>query len=146
MTLASLKLVAAKRSRNQTPAIARRVKLGSKLHEQLQLAIHSKEGKTYAPTRLRTVVNRETGERQTVEVPKRIKEWWWINEAGKINIAIKYGSKELALGKGGKNCVEVATGDELITALEALLGACNNGELDEQLEAASTKLRSGFKK
>ena len=146
MTLASLKLVAAKRTNNNSPAASRRMKLGKKLHEQLQLAIHSKDGKTYAPTKLRTYVNSETGERSTVEVPKRIKEWWWINEAGKINIAIKYGSKEIALGKGGKNCVEVATGDELITALEALIKACNNGELDEQLEAASTKLRSGFKK
>ena len=86
-----------------------------------------------------------TGERKTVEAVKRVKEWFWINDTGKINLAVRYGSKVLELAKG-KNAIELASGDELITALQTLKTAALAGELDTQIEAASGALRAGFKK
>ncbi len=81
----------------------------------------------------------------TVEAVKRVKEWFWINDAGKINLAVRYGSKVLELAKG-KNAIELASGDELIAALHALKAAALAGELDVQIETASRALRAGFVK
>jgi hypothetical protein len=80
-----------------------------------------------------------------VERAKRVREWWYVSDTGKINVVVKYGSKQIELSKG-KNAVEVATGEELLKVLEALKSAVEAGELDSQIEAASGALRAGFTK
>ena len=80
-----------------------------------------------------------------MEAVKRVKEWFWINDAGKLNLAVRYGSKVLELAKG-KNAIELASGEELIAALYSLKAAVLAGELDAQIEAASGQLRAGFEK
>ena len=135
--LSNFKLVASKKKQGLTPVVQRRNKLSSKIYEQVQLAQAQKEGRTFAPTRLRTVLNKVTGERSTVEVVKRVREWWHVSENGKINLVCKYGSK---------NAIEVANGDELMAALESLKLAVEQGELDTQIEATSGALRAGFLK
>ena len=87
--LATLKLVTSKREQGNNPVLHRRGKLSQKIQEQLALAEAKREGRNYVPTRLKSAVNSETGERQTYEVPKRIREWWYINATGKINLIIK---------------------------------------------------------
>ena len=143
--LTGLKLVASKKNRTLSPVAHRRNKLVNKLHEQIELCEAQKAGEIYAPRRLRTVINKQTGERVTIEAVKRVKEWFWINDAGKINLAVRYGSKVLELAKG-KNAIELSSGDELIAALHALKAAALAGELDAQIEAASGALRAGFVK
>jgi hypothetical protein len=91
------------------------------------------------------VVDRHTGERKTIEAVKRVKEWFWISDTGKINLAVRYGSRVLELAKG-KNAIELASGDELIAALQALKTATLAGELDAAIDAASGALRAGFGK
>lgn len=76
--LTSLKLVSVIRSKGITPVQQRRNKLSTKLYEQIQLASAQAEGRTYAPAKLKTIVNKETGERTTVETNKRVKQWWWV--------------------------------------------------------------------
>jgi hypothetical protein len=144
-TLTALKLVASKRNRSLSPIVQRRNKLASKIHEQLELCEAQRKGELYAPKRLRTIKNKYTGERTTVEAVKRVKEWYWINEAGKLNLAVRYGSKVLELAKG-KNSIECSSGDELIKTLELVRTSVNNGELDLALETASEGVRSRFKK
>ena len=144
-TLNSLKLVASKKNRSLSPVAHRRNKLAAKIHEQIELCEAQRSGGVYAPRRLRTVIDRHTGERKTVEAVKRVKEWFWISDSGKINLAVRYGSKVLELAKG-KNAIELASGDELIAALQALKTATLAGELDAAIEAASGALRAGFKK
>ncbi len=80
-----------------------------------------------------------------MEAIKRVKEWFWINDAGKLNLAVRYGSKVLELAKG-KNAIELASGEELIAALHSLKAAVLAGEMDAQIEAASGQLRAGFEK
>lgn len=143
-SLSNLKLVVSKRIKGVSPVIQRRNKLSNKIFEQIQLAQAQKEGRTFAPTRLKTYTNKETGERKTVETPKRLREWWHLNESGKINLICKYGSKQLPLDGKGKNAIEVASGDELLKALEVLKTAVEQGELDAQIEVVSGALRSGF--
>lgn len=73
--LNSLKFVTAKRPQNVAPIVQRRNKLSNQLWEQMELARAFGEGKTYAPTRLRNVKDKLTGERKTVEAVKRVKQW-----------------------------------------------------------------------
>ena len=144
-TLNSLKLVASKKNRSLSPVAHRRNKLAAKIHEQIELCEAQRSGGVYAPRRLRTVIDRHTGERKTIEAVKRVKEWFWISDSGKINLAVRYGSKVLELAKG-KNAIELASGDELIAALQALKTAALAGELDAAIEAASGALTAGFNK
>ena len=142
--LANLKLVTSKKKQGVLPVVQRRNKLINKIFEQIQLAQAQKEGRTYAPMRLKTFVNKQTGERKTVESVKRVREWWYVNENGKINLICKYGSKQIQFDAKGKNAIEVSNGEELFAALEALKLAVQQGELDAQIEATSGALRAGF--
>lgn len=142
--ITKLKLIASKRERNLSPIIVRRNKLALKLDEQLALCTAQKEGRLYTPKRIKTVTNVD-GERVSVETTKRVKEWFWTTSTGKINLAVRYGSKTLELSKG-KNAIELSTGDELISTLSLLKNAVIAGELDDAITNASDKLRSGFNK
>lgn len=141
--LNSLKLVESRKNTRLAPIVQRRYKLVNKLHEQLELCEARKAGQIYAPKKIKTIKNPATGESTTVEAVKRVKEWFWTNDAGKINLAVKYGSQVLSFAKG-KNAIEVATADDLIATLKALKDAVIAGELDAQIEAASGALKAGF--
>ena len=147
-TLNGLKLVVSKKQLHASPTIIRRNKLIKKLHEQLALCEAQREGKTYAPLRIKTYVNKATGERMTTEVAKRIKEWFWVsNENNTINLSVKYGAKTLVLNKKTKaNAIELASSDELIATLKALKIAVANGELDDAIAEVSEATRLAFGK
>jgi hypothetical protein len=143
-TIASLKLSATKKSQAINPAAHRRNKLCKKLWEQIQLAQAHLEGKEFTTTRFRTVTDQD-GLRRSVELPKRVRAWWWNGDNGKIALNIRYGAKVVEIAKG-KSTIEVATHTDLIPTLELLKRAVEAGELDIQLESASVKLREGFVK
>ena len=138
----TLKLVAAKKPTFVSPVQARRNKLSTRLWEQIELAKAQRNGTVFAPTRTKTIRD-DDGNTRTVERSRRIKQWWFVSEAGKVCIAIRYGARVLELAKG-KSAIEVATPAELINALETIRSAVDAGELDVQLETASNSLRSSF--
>lgn len=140
--LNGLKFVAATRPAQVAPVQLRRNKLSNAIWQQMQLAKALAEGKTYAPTRYKTVRDIE-GNSKSVEVPKRIKRWWWVSEAGKVVFNVRYGTKTIELAKGKAAC-EVATGEELLTALETIKQAVEQGAYDTQINAVSGALRSNF--
>jgi len=144
--LSSLKLVVSKKYTTVSPVIQRRNKLAIRLHEQIELCEAKKQGNSYAPKRLKTYTNKHTNERMTVEVAKRVREWFWINDAGKINLVIKYGAKTLPLNKKGANAIELSTGDELINTLKSLKVAVLNGELDDSITEVSNATKAAFAK
>jgi len=141
--LNGLKLVAAKRPQNVAPIVQRRNKLSNQLWEQIELAKCLAEGKTYAPTRLRTVKDKQTGERKTVEAVKRVKQWWFVADNGKVCLQVRYGTRVIELAKG-KNSVEVGRGEELQAVLKTVKTAVEAGELDAQIDAASAAVRERF--
>jgi hypothetical protein len=143
--LNSLKLVAVKKPRNIPAIVTRRNKLSSKLWEQINLAKSQMDGKPFVVMKYRSVKDPATGLRKQVEVPKRIKPWWFQSEQGKVCVSVKYGSWTIELAKG-KPSVEVASGEDLVNALTAIKQAVEAGELDSQIEIASSSLRSGFKR
>ena len=143
-TLDTLKLVAVKKPTHTPTAVIRRNKLASKVWEQLQLAKSQIEGTKFEVKKYRSYTDKESGLRKQVEVSKRIREWWFKNEQGKVCVAIKYGTRVLELAKG-KHSIEVGSADELIKALELVKQAVELGELDAQLEQASGSVRKGFR-
>jgi hypothetical protein len=140
--LTSLKLTSAKKPTQMTPVQQRRNKLAKRLWEQIELAKAQQSGLTFAPTKLRTITNTETGERKQIETKKRLKTWWFADK-GKLVLSVRYGTKVLELAKG-KWAVEVGSEKDLVPTLELLKGAVLDGELDAQIEVASSKLREGF--
>ena len=93
----------------------------------------------------RSVKDSETGLRKQIQVPKPIKPWWFESQSGKVCVAIKYGSCTIELAKG-KPSVEVASAEELVKALTAIKAAVQAGELDAQIELASSAIKAGFGK
>ena len=144
-TLSTLKLVAVKKPSHMPAIVIRRNKLSNKLWEQIQLAKSQLDGTPFVVMKYRSMVDRETGLRKQVELPKRIKPWWFQSEQGKVCVSVKYGSWTIELAKG-KPSVEVASAQDLIKTLETIKSAVEAGELDAQIEMASASLRSGFKR
>jgi hypothetical protein len=143
--LATLKLTAARKSRALPDVVRRRNKLLAKLTEQRELAAALEQGNQYAPKRLRTLRDVNTGARMVKEVAVRIKPWFWTGERGEILLSINYGSKQIEIAKG-KTAIDVGDTRNLVNVLDTVISAIKNGELDAQIESASVKLREGFKK
>jgi predicted nicotinamide N-methyase len=143
-SLATLKFTSAKKPSQLSPVQFRRNKLVGRIDEQIALATAQAEGRTFAPTRQKTVKN-EDGVRSTVQAPKRVKQWWFTADNGKIALTVRYGAKTLELVKG-KNAIEVATAAQLVPTLELLKAAADGGEMDAAIEAAGVALRKGFAK
>ena len=144
-TLSTLKLVATKKPLHQPAIVIRRNKLSSKLWEQIQLAKSQISGQAFTVMKYRSIKDAETGLRKQVELPKRIKPWWFVSDSGKVCFSVHYGSWTIELAKG-KPSVEVASAEDLVKALETIKHAVEAGELDSQIEMASASLRSGFKR
>ena len=142
--LTTLKLTAAKKSQSTSPVSLRRNKLCKKIWEQIELAKAQATGGTFTTTRFRTIKD-EDGGRRSVEIPKRVRAWWWTAENGKLALNLRYGARVIEISKG-KSAVEVASASELVPTLELLKKAVEGGELDAQIESASIKLREAFKR
>ncbi len=143
--LSQLKLVSAKRPTALPSIQIRRNKLSSKLFDQIELAKAMQDGRIYAPKRLRSLRDRNTGETRSIEVVKRVRQMWFVSDLGKVCIQVKYGTRLLELAKG-KNAVEVNTADELINVLGTLKSAVENGELDTQINNVIDIEKKSFKK
>ena len=144
-TLNTLKLVTAFKPQKMPDVMKRRYKLSSKIWEQIQLAKSQLNNEPLNITKMKTVKNIDTGAKETIAVNKRIRPWWFNSEAGSLCVTIKYGTKVIELAKG-KPSIEVTDKEELISTLELVKRAVEAGELDQQIDQASSALRSNFKK
>jgi hypothetical protein len=144
-TLATLKLSTAVKPAHMPAVQVRRNKLAKRLWEQTELAKAQQAGAQFTVTKFRTVVENDTGLRKQVEVNKRIKQWWFTTDSGKLALSVRYGARLLELAKG-KFAVELASEKELVPTLEIIKAAVLNGELDAAIDAASNKLRDGFQR
>jgi len=145
-TLNNLKLITSARNKSISPIVHRRNKLISKLDEQLQIATSKRDGTLFAPKRIKIYTDNATGERKSIEITKRLKEWYWTNEAGKLNLSVRYGSAVLPLNKKGANAIELTNGTELIGTLHKLKDAVIAGEFDDAISEVSDATRKAFNK
>lgn len=132
--LSALKLVTGKRQKGNSPQFARRQKLSSKLDEQIQLAKAQQSGAEFSPVKIRTFKDETTGVSRKVEVPRKLKPWWWTGENGKLCITVRYGARILEIVEG-KNAVETDSIADVITSLQVIRAAVDSGELDKRIEA-----------
>ena len=142
--LTALKLVIAKKSNSISPTQFRRNKLSKKLWEQIELAKAVATGGQYSKRRFKTFKGAD-GSRASVEVETTVRPWWWAQDNGRLALSVRYGTRVIALTPKS-NAVECADLLELTAALTTIRQAVDAGELDAQIEAASAKLREGFKK
>ena len=143
--LSALKLVQAKREKGTSPQHARRQKLSTKLAEQIQLAKAQQSGTEFSPVRVRTVKDETTGQNRKVEVPKKLKPWWWTDEKGKLCITVRYGARTLEIVEG-KNAIETDSIADVITSLQVIRTAVDSGELDKRIDAVMGQVKAGFAK
>jgi soluble cytochrome b562 len=134
--ISTLKLVAATRENKTSPVLQRRQKLIKKIDEQMELAKAQVNGSIYSPTKFKNIVNAETGNTEYKQVPKRIRAWWWKNEAGKWNLVVRYGARIVELGKG-KNSIELDNEAAILPTLDLIKKAVEAGELDAAIKAVS---------
>ena len=126
--LDTLNFVAFNPLANNNPIAVRRRKLIAKIDEQIQLAAN----KDYTPTQYKWGTDEQVNQRK-VEVAKRVKRWWTASIDGKINLAVRYGSKPIEFAKG-KNAIELVSEAEVADALAKLREAAEQGELDTLIE------------
>ena len=141
--IGKLTLITATKPTALAPIVQKRNKLIKKLHEQITLATALAEGREYTATKLRTVTD-DAGNTKTVEQPKRIRQWWWTADNGKLCLTVRYGAKVLELAKG-KTAIQLAGTDALVTTLETVKAAVAAGELDAAITATSGAVRNSFK-
>ena len=143
--LNALKLVTSRRQQGNSPQFARRQKLSSKLDEQIQLAKAQQSGAEFSPVKIRTIKDEATGESRKVEVPKKLKAWWWTGENGKLCITVRYGARTLEIVEG-KNAIETDSIADVITSLQVIRTAVDLGELDKRIDAVMGQVKVGFAK
>ena len=143
--LNALKLVQAKREKGASPQHARRQKLSTKLAEQIQLAKAQQSGTEFSPVRVRTVKDEATGQSRKVEVPKKLKPWWWTDDTGKLCITVRYGARTLEIVEG-KNAIETDSIADVIASLQVIRSAVDSGELDKRIDAVMGQVKAGFSK
>lgn len=144
--LSNFKLINSKKGLKASPIVHRRNKLVARIHEQLELCEAKMRGQLYAPKKLRTYTNKQTGEKMTVEAVKRIKEWHWTAPDGLIHLSVKYGSKVLPLATDGSNAIVCTNTDALIQTLKTLKLAVLDGELDAAITEACNITKLSFNK
>jgi hypothetical protein len=126
--LSALKFTNSKPQHGNSPQQARRQKFCVKLDEQIQLAKAQQAGNEFAPVKVRMIKDAETGESRKVEVPKKIKPWWWSDDKGKLCITLRYGARTLEI-MDGKNAIEADSIADVITSLQVIRSAADKGEL-----------------
>jgi len=142
-TIDSLKIVAVNKPSKLPPVVQRRNKLSDKIWEQIQLAEAKSNGGTYAPLKPKRLKDIE-GNIKLLEVPKRIKPWWFTAQNGKVCLILRYGSKVLEISQG-KTAIELDKPTELIPTLQKIKTAVEAGELDHLIDAATEAVKLGFK-
>lgn len=137
--LQSLKVSSVQRNKQQSPVQNRRVRLVKIITEQITAATAVLNGERFSVTVDRRMRDKVTGEVSFIEKSKRFRQSWWVAEDGKNYLEIRYGCRCLEIAKG-KTTIEVGDSAKLIPTLELLRDAALVGELDEQLNTASSRL------
>ena len=141
--LSALKFIKSEKQVGSSPKQSRRNKLSSKIYEQIQLAQAMQSGTDFSPIKTKFVTDAETGESRKLQVPKKLKPWWWTAESGKTCITVRYGARTLEVVEG-KNAIETENLSEVVTTLQILKSAVEAGELDSRIEALSGLVKVGF--
>ena len=79
----------------------------------------------------------DEGNKQRVQRNKHIRRWYWQQD-GEWLLQLRYGVKQLDLGKG-TNTVVAKTGEQLAQDIDSCVKAVEAGELDKAIELVATR-------
>jgi hypothetical protein len=131
--LKGLTFTAVPRNTGMTPEQHRRAKLAAHLREQLANAAAQAEGRIHVVKKRRWEYT-DDGQKHLIEVDKRLRQWWTMQQDGKVLFTVRYGSKPLEFEKG-KGAIVLKNIDELIAVLPRLINAAEAGEFDNYIAA-----------
>ena len=112
---------------SQNPVLARRSKLIHRLEQQKRLA----QDANFVITVSKWVRN-EAGNKELVQLQKRVRPWWREDALGTVGLTVRYGAKALEFEKG-KSSIIVPNKDQLVATLDTVIAGVKAGELDEHL-------------
>lgn len=116
-----------------------RDKLIAGLREQADIFKADGNGQVIALTRKQQVTDPETKVRSSVDVPKRVRRWFWHNSGGVWFLELRYGNRVIVLDQKSKSgTIEVGKKDDLLPLIEKLIAATQSGELDGPLTAMAS--------
>ena len=127
--LKALNIVALPKLSKNDPTLQRRVKLLTQLEQQRDLAANP-----HFVVLTQKWVKQEDGSKALVDKQKRVKKWWVIDMSGVCFFTVRYGSKLLELEKG-KAAITVGNKENLVSVIDAVIGAVKNGEFDGLLNS-----------
>ena len=142
--LSTIKTSTIKKQNQLSPIQNRRNRLLSTLHLQIEAVKARQEGKRHSIKRNCRVLNPETGEKIDTIKESAVREAWWFAEDGRTYLEVRYGFKPLEISKG-KTTIDVGDAAQLIPTLEKLKQATEQGEFDEQLNAAYSRMAAQLK-
>jgi hypothetical protein len=93
---------------SQNPVLARRSKLIHRLEQQKRLA----QDANFVITVSKWVRN-EAGNKELVQLQKRVRPWWREDALGTVGLTVRYGAKALEFEKG-KTSIIVPNKDQLL--------------------------------
>lgn len=126
--IAKLNLKTVQRIVQKDPVIARRAKLLAGIAEQKLVLDAIARGESYI-TRVKRWKDDGNGDKVLVEVPKRVRPWFFQQDNGWY-VQCRYGSRVLTIS-GKSNAVFVNKLDEVAAVLDAFVAATDSGELDK---------------
>ncbi|MDA9049647.1 hypothetical protein N9K35_01670 [Pseudomonadales bacterium] len=109
---------------SKSPLERTKLKLVTRVREQIQLA----ENAAYAPMHKKRI-KRDDGTTAVLEVPKRMKRWWYSKADGSVELTVRVGAKKLELAKG-KDAIALKSVEDVVPTLNALVYAVQSGEFD----------------
>ena len=86
-------------------------------------------------------LNSETGQTERIEVPKKIRRWYWKEVDGNVCLKLLYGSSQISFN-GDSSTIEVKELSKLPDTIDLLMEAVEAGELDEAMKSAMGQRRS----
>jgi hypothetical protein len=115
-----------------SPLERTKLNLITRVREQIVLA----EDAAYAPMHKKRIKHAD-GTISVMEVPRRVKRWWYPKSDGSIELIVRVGARKLELAKG-KDAISLKSFDDLVPTLTALIAAVQGGEFDALLSREGT--------
>ena len=84
---------------------------------------------------------KKNGKLTPVDKQQRVLPWWRVNADGSYVFFIRLGSKPIEFEKG-KNAIAVPSLNKIPLAIDILITAVRNGELDDQLAPVKKPARA----
>jgi len=115
------------------PIEVKRAKLTIRLNEQRAMVQCLLSNTEFTAFKDVYIVDEDSGGKRKVKRPKRIRPWFYQSN-DKYYFEIKYGTRSLEIQKK-KPAIDVGNKNELLTVIDTIIDATNQGFLDAELKA-----------